>query len=49
MTVSGYHVLIEGMTEVVLVSVRVITPVSSWVRVIPGTIAVVYAFFSALT
>jgi hypothetical protein len=48
MTVGGDNMLIVIMTEVVALSVGVISPVSSGIRIESVTLAVIYAIFTTL-
>ena len=48
MTVGGDNMLVVIMTEVVTLSVGVISPVSSGIRIESAALAVIYAIFTAL-
>ena len=49
MTVGGDNMLVVVMTEVVTLSVGVISPVSSGIRIESAALAVIYAIVTTLT
>ncbi len=48
MTVSRHYMLVVIMTEVIALSVRVISPVSSGIRIESAALAVIYAIVTTL-